>query len=305
MPLEQIAVPSRARIYLTAIRPELLALTVGPALATWLNHPTAAPAWTRGPAWAAMLGVFFLHAAAFLMNDVQDHVGGADRLNRGRGSRVIQNGWTTAAAMKFWARVNFGAAVLCGVPACLAAPLEISLTCLAALGALAVLTLNFGTRRGAGDLALVALFGPLLTLGVAYASFGAADLTDVALGLAFGCTAAWVLQLRQFENLFRATPESFRTFLGHLNFDGARVSVVAEGILLLALLPAAGVVVRVPLLSLLILPLFGLPVIRRVHGIFRATSPLSSSLQHSARAGLIAHVSFTAWWLLSLGTLWR
>src|SRR5437899_8919725 len=60
----------------------------------------------------ALLGVFFLHTAAFLLNDVQDHLRGLDRLNRRRCSQVIQKGWVSPLEMKRWAWVNLALAVL-------------------------------------------------------------------------------------------------------------------------------------------------------------------------------------------------
>ena len=304
VPVDRLEIPNRFVIYLAAMRPELIALTLGPAVVTWLNHRGTPPAWAEWSAWAAMFGIFFLHVAAFIINDVQDHRRGADRLNRGGGSRIIQKGWTTAAAMNFWARVNLGLAAACGTVAAVRAPLEIAAVCLIAVLALAVINFNVGIRRGLGDAALIALFGPLLTVGTALASFGDFDVTDVSLGLAFGGMTLWVLQLRQFENLFRARPETFRTFLGYLNFDGARLTCVVEGVLLLALMPAVGVVVRVPLIFVMALPMVGLPLMVRIHHIFRATSPLSSSLMHSSRGALIAHFCFTAWWIVALGAPW-
>ena len=304
VPVARLDIPHWWMIYLAATRPELIALTLGPVLVTWLNHHARPAAWETWPAWAALCGVFFLHVAAFIANDVQDHRRGADRLGRGGGSRIIQNGWTTAAAMAFWARVNLGLAATCGVIACLNAPLEIGAVCLTAAACLGVLQLNVGTRRGACDVALIALFGPLLTVGTALASFGAADVTDLALGLAFGVSTWWVLQLRQFENLFRANPRSFRTYLGYLNFDGARWCVVVEGFALLALIPTVAVVVRAPLLFIALLPAFGLPLIWRINRVYRATSPLSSDLVNSAGGALVAHFTFTAWWILALGASW-
>ena len=58
------------------------------------------------------------------------------------------------------------------------------------------------------------------------------------LGLTFGALTVWVLQTRQLENLFRAKPEGFRTFLGFADFDRARVICIVEGALLLILQPA-------------------------------------------------------------------
>ncbi|MBX3021013.1 MAG: UbiA family prenyltransferase [Bdellovibrionales bacterium] len=304
VPIDKLSAPPWWTIYFWSCRPELLALTLGPSFAAWLNHPSSLSAWERWPSWLALVGIFFLHTAAFLYNDVQDHVHGADRLNRRRGSQVIQKGWSSAAAMKKWALVNLGLAVLFGLPAFMSAPVALAGVCLTAFLALTVVMKNWGSRWGLCDLALLLLFGPLLTMGIALASFGETNLQDVALGVAFGAMTVWVFQVRQFEDLFRSKPENFRTFLGRLNFDKARLACVVEGFILLGLHPSVGVMVRVPLLFLMILPLVSIPSILLMNRLFKAASPLSSSLVGSSRWALLSHLAWTLWWLAALGTAW-
>jgi 1,4-dihydroxy-2-naphthoate octaprenyltransferase len=304
VPIEQLAAPPWWKIYFFSCRPELAPLVLGPTMAAWLNHRDSLSDWARWPSWLALAGIFFLNTAAFLYNDVQDHVHGRDRLNRRRGSQVIQKGWVSAAEMKKWSLVNLLLAIGFGVPAFLNAPLQLTAVCALALLSLSVLMRNWGTRWGLCDLASVLLFGPLLTSGVALASFGEASWRDGFLGLALGATALWVFQVRQFEDLFRAKPESFRTFLGHLNFDRARWAVVVEGFLLLAVHPSVAVALRVPLLLLAALPLVSLPSVLLINRVHRASSPLSSSLMGSSRWALAAHLAWTLWWILALGLPW-
>jgi hypothetical protein len=210
----------------------------------------------------------------------------------------------TAAAMQKWAYVNFALAVLFGVPAFLNAPFGLAAICVSALLSLAVVVRSFGVRYGLCDLALLLLFGPLLTMGIALASFGGTGWSDAALGLAFGATTLWVFQVRQFENLFRSRPENFRTVLGHLNFDRARWVCVLEGFFLLALHPAMAVVVRVPMIFLVLLPLMSVPGVLLINRLFKAQSPLSSTLTSSSRWALSAHMGWTFWWIAALGAVW-
>lgn len=304
VPLTKLQAPAWWKIYFWSCRPELLALTMGPSVAAWLNQHARLEEWARWPSWFALAGIFFLHTAVFLLNDVQDHLRGFDRLNRRRGSQVIQKGWVSAAAMQRWAWVNFSLAVLFGVPAFLNAPGPLLIICLLAAIALAVVVQGRLTRWGLSDLALGLLFGPLLTSGVALASFGQSNARDLALGLAFGGLTVWVLQARQFENLFRSRPESFRTLLGYLDFDRARALAMIEGVLGLALQPVLALWLGVPLKLFVLLPLVSVPMILWMGRLWRAASPLSSSLIRSDRWALGAHLAWTLWWVVALGVQW-
>ncbi|MGE3682252.1 MAG: prenyltransferase [Bdellovibrionales bacterium] len=304
VPLENLEIPPWWRIYFWSCRPDLLGLTLGPAVAAWLNHRASLAAWTMWPSWLALAGVFFLHTAVFLINDVQDHIGGTDRLSRRRGSQVIQRGWVSAAAMRRWAGLNFILAVAFGVPAFLNAPVELAIVCVLAFLGLAAVVRNWGTRYGLCDLAIIFLFGPLLTMGVALASFGKTHMHDAALGVAFGASTLWVFQVRQFENLFRSHPSLFRTFLAYRDFDRARWICVVEGILLLILFPLLGVVLRLPLLWLALMPIISWPQMLTISRLQRAASPLSSNLVNSSRLALASQFAWTVWWVSGLGVEW-
>jgi 1,4-dihydroxy-2-naphthoate polyprenyltransferase len=304
LPLAQVGAPPWWVVYFWSARPELAGLTLSPAIAAWLLHVNFLEEWTKWPSWFAMIGLFFLHTAMFLLNDVQDHLRGFDRLNHRRGSQVIQKGWVTAQAMNKWAWVNSGLAVVFGIPAFFHAPVELMLVCLAAALCLAAIVTKFGVRFGVCDLALVLLFGPLLMSGVAFASFGESVWQNALLGAALGLLTLWVFQVRQFEDLFRAKSENFRTFLGHLSFDQARKFMIGEGLLLLAVQPLAGYVLGVPNLFLVLSPLVSVPLIFTIQRFFNAASPLSSSLVGSSKWALASHFSWTSWWILALGFAW-
>jgi 1,4-dihydroxy-2-naphthoate octaprenyltransferase len=256
------------------------------------------------PSWFALLGVFFLHTAAFLLNDVQDHLRGVDRLSRRRGSQVIQKGWVSANAMKKWAVVNFALAIGFGVPAFLNAPLELAMVCAAAGICLLVLWSNRGARYGLSDLALALLFGPLLTCGIALASFGTTGWHDFILGAAFGSLTVWALQVRQLEYLFRSKPESFRTLLGFWSFDRVRSLILVGGILILISQPVIALLLAVPLRFFILLPVVSMPLILFLGRVRTAASPLSSNLIHADRWALGSHVAWAAWWILALGASW-
>lgn len=304
VPVVDVDAPPWWRIYFVSMRPELTGLTLGPAMAAWLNQRERLAEWAMWPSWLALAGIFFLHTAVFLFNDVQDHVRGSDRANRRRGSQVIQRGWASAAAMKKWAVINFALAVAFGAPAFFISPVPVAVVCTVALFCLGLVSWNHFTRWGVSDLCLALLFGPLLTLGIAYSSFGHATWRDFAVGVAFGALTIWVFQYRQFENLFRARPELFRTFLAYQNFDRARLICVSEGILLLLLQLVVAVWLQIPGPYLLILPVVSVPLLFSLWRLYRSASPLSSNLVNSDRWALTAHASFAAWWIIVLGLAW-
>ncbi len=304
VPVENLEIPAWWKSYLLSTRPELWALTLGPSIAAWLTHFDTYGDWARWPSWLALVGIFFLHTAVFLMNDVQDHIRGFDRLNRRRGSRLIQKGWVRAVDMKRWAWANVGLAVLFGLPAFLNAPVKLFGLCLIAAGSLTIVVQSLGARRGWCDLALLLLFGPLLTMGIALASFGETDPRDLVLGLAFGALTLWVFQTRHFENQFRAKPEQARSFLGYLSFDQVRKFCALEGAVLLVIQPLVAIWLGVPLVFLALAPLVSVPLILTVHRFLRSASPLSSSLVNSSRWALGSHFAWTLWWILALGAQW-
>lgn len=301
---ERLDIPAWWKSYLLSTRPELWALTLGPSMAAWLNHHETFQDWTRWPSWLALVGIFFLHTAVFLMNDVQDHMRGFDRLNRRRGSRLIQKGWVRAVDMKRWAWMNVGLAVLFGTPAFLNAPVKLFGLCLIAAGSLTIVVQSLGARRGWCDFALLLLFGPLLTMGIALASFGETDPRDLLLGLAFGGLTLWVFQLRHFENQFRSKPESARSFLGFLSFDQVRWICAVEAVLLLIVQPAVALSIGVPLIFMALTPLVSVPLVLTVYRFLKAASPLSSSLVNTSKWALGSHLAWTMWWILALGVQW-
>jgi 1,4-dihydroxy-2-naphthoate octaprenyltransferase len=303
MDVGKLDIPPWWNIYFRSCRPELLVLTLGPAIAAWLSHRESFSRWMVQSSWSAVMGLIFLHTAMFLFNDVQDHLRGRDRINRRRGSRVIQKGWVPAYVMRRWAWVNFGLAAVFAFPAFLNAPWAVTSIGLAAGLSLLVFQKNLATRLGLCDLSLLLLFGPLLTMGVASASFGRTGWTDVILGLVFGASTLWTFQVRQFGDLVRAKPEDFHTFLAFFEFDRARSIAVAEGLLLLGAHFLAGLALRLPSLAMALIPIAGLPLLITLYRLRKAASPLSSDMIGLPRSAVLSYMTMTVWWLISLGVL--
>jgi 1,4-dihydroxy-2-naphthoate polyprenyltransferase len=309
VPLAEVARPPWWRVYLAALRPQLLPLTLGPSVVAWLAHGPALETWRPVVSWLSLLGVFFLHVAVCIWNDVFDHIQGSDRLSSSRGSRVIQKGWTTAHEMSRWGWVNAGLALACGVPALWLWPMPLLVICVLAMGAVWIWTRatrwsSRWARAGAMDVSVFLLFGPLLTLATATASFGEWSAVHVWLGVFFGLVTLWVLQVRQLADLFRARPKGFRTFLASLSFDRAKSVVVWSGYLVVFCWPLLAALLRVPLVSMLFLPLASWPLLAAIEKVRRARSPLSSDLLRMPGKVMAAYWWITGWWIMVLSAPW-
>ena len=305
--LNEVKAPPWWLTYLRSCRLELSTMALGPAGAAWLSHPDRYEQWTQWPSWFAMLGLFFLQTSLFLFNDYQDHLGGKDRLNRRRGSQVIQKGWTTALHMRRWAMVNGALGLMFGVPAFLNAPVELAVIGVLSFVAMFGFLKSRGQRWGQGDVSLFLLLGPLLACGVAAASYSQILVGDLLVGFAFGLLSLWVFHARQFEDLFRSRPEFFRTFLGYLPFDQARIFVLFEGVAVVTFQWLALNVVAAsvhPAVYAVFACAASVPVLLTMRRFWQATSPLSSSLMRISSWALASHAVWTlAWWSI-LGSLW-
>jgi 1,4-dihydroxy-2-naphthoate polyprenyltransferase len=300
VPVHEIRKPAWWKIYFKACRPELLGLTLAPFLLTilwqWKQADTsiAFPISFSG----ALLGLFFLHVAAFLFNDFRDHMQGVDLANRRRGSQVIQKGWASAREVRGWAIVNMCLALLCGGTALYWHPTPLSWIVLAA--AVAVLALSWMpswlAKRGLSDLLVFAGLGPLLTIAAAITADGIVQPQVILLGTAFGSLAVLTLQVRQMENLFRAGQDSFRTFIGGLDFDRAKLIVLAQMLFVAAIQVAMAARIFHRAVAVVGFVFAFIPLAILFWQIRRAASPVSSDLIHLGRRAILAQTALLAWW---------
>lgn len=302
-PVETIVTPPWWKVYLLSARPEMWLLSLGPALAALflLRGDLQWSEWL--PAGGALLALFFMHNAACLANDVQDHLTGSDRANRRRGSQVIQKGWSSAWSMALWALVNLALACVVGLPALGANPFPLVLVAGGAVAAIALLLSARGARAGLSDLCVAMLYGPLIVLGMAAAVGRTWSFEFGLVGVNFGWLSMWVLQARQLENLFRSQRESHRTFVGFLDFDWVKRVFILEGLAVLGLTVYAAVDLIQSGPAWALLPFASLPLAFVLQKVSRAVSPLSSDFVRIGRYALIAHASLTVWWWVSLALL--
>lgn len=185
------------RRLLLATRPPFLTASAMPVVVgtAWGASQVGSLDWW--PAFCALVGVMLLHAAANVLNDVGDEVGGTDRLNSGRiypytgGSRFIQNGVLSVAQMRQWGIALLLLALLPGIA--LLAMRGAAILWLGAAGI--VLGVAYSLRpmalaaRGLGELAVALAFGVLPGVAAAWLQSGHVDATGVWVVLP---TTLWV-----------------------------------------------------------------------------------------------------------------
>jgi len=184
------------------VRGPILVLSLLPALAggalAWAGgrwRPLALP--------VTVVSILLLHAGANLWNDFQDHRHGTDRLTTptpfSGGSRVIQEGKLSPAAVRRWGMAGLVAGGLLCAGVCLATDPRgfwfLGGGLLAAWGYSAPPLRWCG--RGLGELAVGLAFGPLLTGGVYVTQTGALGAPVWFVGTALGLLVMDILCLNE------------------------------------------------------------------------------------------------------------
>ncbi|MFO0750111.1 MAG: prenyltransferase [Myxococcota bacterium] len=187
--------PASPAVWLSALRAISLTATAAPCLATLLvldllNLPIA---WL--PTVFGLLGAMLLQLGVNLANDVEDHRRLIDLPGGLGGAGVLQKGWLTPRAVKRAALAFFVLGALAGLPALLRAPLPMALVvAVAGLGAVGYSGRRIGLKyRALGDLTVLVLCGPALTLGMGVAASGVLVPALVPLGLCMGLLAVGLL----------------------------------------------------------------------------------------------------------------
>lgn len=295
--------PAWWRRFIHAGRFELLTLTLGPVLLA-----VAAAAGRRADLdWLSvgfmLLSLIALHVSAFARNDYDDHRQGIDRIQRKRGSQVIQKGWLSAAEVRNLSRAALLVSVIAGLPVLHRSDVAVSLLAMIALAA--VIGFSFSGRgfkyQGAGDIVVGLCMGPLLTLGVLQVLDPEQGLWSALLGVPLGLSAIIVFQLRQLETIMAERTARSGTLMSRLGFDRAKKWIEREFWLIplvsaLALWPWAS---KWYLVALLIVTFAGqAPLSWRLR---RARSPLSSDLVGLARRALYYHLGLAVILMILVG----
>ena len=265
------ASPVPLTTWLRAIRAPSLTATFAPSLATALAG--ALLGWSIAPlrALSAALGVLIVQIGVNLMNDISDFARGIDAPGNLGGSGVLVDHSLTPERLARAAWLSFGLGALLGLPALLAEPSLLGVVALAALGAWGYSGGPGLKYRALGDLTVLALCGPLLSVGFSLAAFGRADVTIAVLGFAFGLAAVGILHVNNFQDMEVDRASGARTVALALGAQGARVYLATVYLLALSVWPVAALLAGFPLPAALVPLLAAIPITRLVTRLWRAS----------------------------------
>lgn len=195
--------PTGWRLWLTAVRPRTLTLSVVPVFLG------SALAWAEGApvAWltlfAALLAAAGLQAGANLHNDAVDFERGNDQPHRQGPLRVTAAGWATPAAVHLAAKTAFGLAFLFGLYLVAVGGWLFLLLGLASLAA--GYAYSGGPRpvsyTPAGEVFVFVFFGLVAVAGSHYLQLGHLSAVGLLGGVAMGLFASAVLMVNNYRDL--------------------------------------------------------------------------------------------------------
>jgi len=250
-------------IYLRATRLPFTSASVLPVIVTALW------CWNKGEfsfiyAISAVLGAFFLHLGANLMNDYYDTFG-SDPINKNPtpfsgGSRVVVNGEMSARGVFIFASFFY---ILAGITGILLFFYERQLIILfgltgAMLGFLYSASPVSLMSRGMGEIAIFLAFGPVLTGGAGYVIAGKIDLAHFLIGIPFGIFTTAILWINQFPDIEADSSAGKRNLVVRLGVDRAKKGyylLILLGFLSIIVFSLIGVYPLYALIGLLALPL--------------------------------------------------
>lgn len=183
------------------------------------------------------LGILFAYIAVNLRNDFTDHMKGIDRINAKAGSRVIQNGWMTAAQVKSWANFFVVMSLLFAAIVIFAFPVVIGvvmLTFLVGVWAQFLKKGSFKYHKG-GEIFVFLLLGPLLTTGYHISIAGSWDLESLYLGVMWGWIVVFLQHIKNFEFIMVNSQAGFHNTVTWLGFDKSKILLKVWWVLFLAM----------------------------------------------------------------------
>lgn len=284
--------PGAFWIWILALRPDSLVLSVGPILGAlgWLGAQAQASGqsldWAR--ALLTITGILALHAAVNLFNDYHDHVRGWDRVRERGGTRVISRGWLRARDVHRAAWASLAIAVLAGVPVVVSnLSSGVLLVLFAGVAVLEFAISHFGLKyKGFAEVAAWMMFGPLLTGGFAWSMTGEITWQSLALGMVYGSIALLCFHLKNFERILTDGRAGLRTWPVRAGFDSSKTfTYFVLALISFSMAVLAVLVDPVPerIIPLVVLGFAMGPLATRVR---RLESPLASRMRGLHAAGL-------------------
>lgn len=219
-PLSELDRPPLVQVWLKALRLHSLPRAVIPALVVF-SWGFREGALDPDLSWLVLLGLFFLHSALVLRNDVQDHLSGADRVRPDRGSRALQKAWLTVDQLETAAALFVAGAILCALPLMWLFPRTIMVALVTAV----VAGVGFFHRRlsfkdlWAGEWSLFLLSGPLLVWGAQVATGGAMTTGSLAWSVLWGLWVLLPTHAVNLEQLVADRKSGRRSLVGLWGFD--------------------------------------------------------------------------------------
>lgn len=300
---------SLLRRLLLATRPAFLTASVLPVLVgtSWGYKVAGALDWTA--LLLALASIVFIHAAANVLNDVFDDLGGSDRNNDERifpftgGSRFIQNGVMSVRQMAVWGGVLLILGMAVGAALVAHKGMVVLLLGLVgvALGLLYSIPPVQLNARGLGELAVGAGFGILPVTGAAWLQSGISIVGALVLSLPIACWVMAILLMNEVPDLKADQAVGKHTLVVRLGLSRTRLLYLLVQLLAFAVLAVAvslgmlqGAAGLIPGIVLLLAALYA------AFGIGAGPARLTRSIQLTLMIHMLGGVWLAAWILLSV-----
>jgi 1,4-dihydroxy-2-naphthoate octaprenyltransferase len=244
-------------LWARAVRAPSLSATGAPCIAVLLLG--LLQGWEVSPllAFFSVVGVLAVQISVNLLNDLEDLKRRIDVAGTLGGSGVMQEGLLEPSVVSRAALISLVVGVLCGAPAVFAHPELLWIVALSGVGALGYSHGPALKYRAIGDLAVLALCGPALTIGFSLAAFGRFDLLVVALGVAFGLAAVGILHVNNFQDMDNDKRAGAVTVARLLGVRGSRIYLVSVYALAVSIWPLVALSEGLPTLAVVV-PCLGL-----------------------------------------------
>lgn len=299
------ATPSRPpslAVWITAGRTVSLTATATPAVGAVIACAVLGLPIDWGIAGLALLGALLLQLGVNLDNDVEDHHRQIDVPGTFGGSGVLQRGWLDPKTLRRVSHILYTVGLACGLPAFLRAPVPMLIVgVLAVIGGVGYSGKPFGLKyRALGDLAVLLLCGPALTLGMGVAASGQVVPALIPLGLAFGLLAVGILHTNNWQDVDIDRRARAKTVAGVIGPSASRVYLVA--LYLLATAAWVGAALALSLTWALAIPLVAwLPTARLLRRVLTARDPHTPTLALLRVEAAQLHLMWGVLFIVTLG----